>query len=276
MLYRTHRAAITAYVRRRVPAEAVEDIVADIFLVCWRRRDRVPVDALPWLYAVALRTVANDRRSTHRRLRRRDRLMTRCWRTRLRPLASATGRSSAWSPGRTWPLTRPQRSSDALLWLRACGFNAPDAAWRSSSPPQNRKLRPNRCPKVRPHGRSRAVHKNGVRVPPCARGFEPGHEVPGDPSNRAGLRDDDLFGRPDADIEIAVIRFRAAGGTRRFDVAMVGSCGCTVHQSSCRQVHDRDSPVIAGTDAVLAGFPGVGLVGEHRPGKRDRIPPVPT
>jgi RNA polymerase sigma-70 factor (ECF subfamily) len=61
-LYRCHRQTITAYVRRRAPAEAVEDIVADTFLVCWRRRDRVPPDALPWLYAVALRTVANDRR----------------------------------------------------------------------------------------------------------------------------------------------------------------------------------------------------------------------
>ena len=61
-LYRTHRGAITAYVRRRVPAEAIEDIVADTFLVCWRRRDRVPPDALPWLYAVALRTAANYKR----------------------------------------------------------------------------------------------------------------------------------------------------------------------------------------------------------------------
>ena len=65
-LYRSHREAVTAYVRRRAPAEAVEDIVADTFLVCWRRRDRVPPDALPWLYAVALRTVANDRRKRAR------------------------------------------------------------------------------------------------------------------------------------------------------------------------------------------------------------------
>ncbi len=61
-LYRRHRDALTAYVRRRAPTQAVEDIVADTFLVCWRRRDRVPLDALPWLYAVALKTLANDRR----------------------------------------------------------------------------------------------------------------------------------------------------------------------------------------------------------------------
>jgi len=61
-LYRRHRHAVTAYVRRRAPGPVVEDIVADTFLVCWRRRDQVPAEALPWLYAVASRTLANDRR----------------------------------------------------------------------------------------------------------------------------------------------------------------------------------------------------------------------
>ena len=61
-LYRSHRSAIAAYVRRRASSEAVEDIVAETFLVCWRRRERVPQDALPWLYAVAHRTLANDQR----------------------------------------------------------------------------------------------------------------------------------------------------------------------------------------------------------------------
>ena len=62
MLYRRHRHAVTAYVRRRAPEYVVEDIVAETFLVCWRRRDRLPEETLPWLYAVALRTLANDRR----------------------------------------------------------------------------------------------------------------------------------------------------------------------------------------------------------------------
>jgi len=61
-LYRCHRQAVTAYVRRRAPSHAVEDIVAETFLVCWRRRDQVPAEALPWLYAVALKTLANERR----------------------------------------------------------------------------------------------------------------------------------------------------------------------------------------------------------------------
>lgn len=65
-LYRRHTEAIRAYVRRRTPAEAVDDVVSETFLVCWRRLDRVPADALPWLYAVARNTLANHRRRAAR------------------------------------------------------------------------------------------------------------------------------------------------------------------------------------------------------------------
>src|SRR5438105_3538709 len=52
-LYTDNVDAIRAYVRRRAPEEMVDDVVADVFLVCWRRLDVVPEEALPWLYAVA-------------------------------------------------------------------------------------------------------------------------------------------------------------------------------------------------------------------------------
>jgi RNA polymerase sigma-70 factor (ECF subfamily) len=65
-IYRRHRDAVAAYARRRAPAEAVEDIVADTFLVCWRRLDRVAEEALAWLYAVARKTLANERRKRAR------------------------------------------------------------------------------------------------------------------------------------------------------------------------------------------------------------------
>jgi RNA polymerase sigma-70 factor, ECF subfamily len=61
-IYSEHVAAIRGYVRRRAPEDVVDDVVADVFLVCWRRLDDVPRDALPWLYAVAHKTLANDRR----------------------------------------------------------------------------------------------------------------------------------------------------------------------------------------------------------------------
>jgi RNA polymerase sigma-70 factor, ECF subfamily len=65
-IYGRHLAAVRAYVRRRAPAELVEEVVSETFLVCWRRMDRVPDDPLPWLYAVARRTLANERRKRDR------------------------------------------------------------------------------------------------------------------------------------------------------------------------------------------------------------------
>jgi DNA-directed RNA polymerase specialized sigma24 family protein len=66
-IYSEHREAVRAYVRRRAPEDVVEDIVADTFLVCLRRLDRVPRDPLPWLDAVARKTLANERRKRARR-----------------------------------------------------------------------------------------------------------------------------------------------------------------------------------------------------------------
>jgi RNA polymerase sigma factor (sigma-70 family) len=66
-LFERHRAAVAAYVRRRAPAEAVEDVVAETFLAAWRALERLDDDALPWLYGVAARVLANDRRRRRRR-----------------------------------------------------------------------------------------------------------------------------------------------------------------------------------------------------------------
>ena len=46
--------------------DSVEDVVADTFVVCWRRLADVPAEPLPWLYAVARKTLANDRRAASR------------------------------------------------------------------------------------------------------------------------------------------------------------------------------------------------------------------
>ena len=67
MLFGQHRASVWAYLARRAPAVAVEDLLAETFLVVWRSLDRVPADPLPWLYAVARRVLANDRRARGRR-----------------------------------------------------------------------------------------------------------------------------------------------------------------------------------------------------------------
>jgi RNA polymerase sigma-70 factor, ECF subfamily len=65
-IYARHRAAVVAYARRRVAADVVDDVVAETFLVCWRKLRSVPEEPLPWLYSVARRTLANQRRAAAR------------------------------------------------------------------------------------------------------------------------------------------------------------------------------------------------------------------
>lgn len=61
---------VRRYVVRRAPAAVVDDVVAEVFLVLWRRLEEVPGDgALPWSYAVARRCLANAERSRQRQLR---------------------------------------------------------------------------------------------------------------------------------------------------------------------------------------------------------------
>ena len=65
-IYTANREAVRAYVRRRAPDAVVDDVVSETFLVCLRRIDQVPRDPLPWLYAVAWKTLANERRKQAR------------------------------------------------------------------------------------------------------------------------------------------------------------------------------------------------------------------
>ena len=66
-LFRHHEPAVIAYVRRRAPEDIVDDIVSETFLVAWRRLDRVPEPALPWLLGVARRVLSTHRRGDRRR-----------------------------------------------------------------------------------------------------------------------------------------------------------------------------------------------------------------
>lgn len=77
-LFVQHAPAVHAYARRRAAPADAEEVVADTFLVAWRRLDAVPADAdaLPWLLAVARRTLANRQRGDARRQALRRRLAT--------------------------------------------------------------------------------------------------------------------------------------------------------------------------------------------------------
>lgn len=66
-LFRKHEAAVFAYARRRSTEEESDDVVAETFLVAWRRLDDVPPNALPWLLNVARKVLSTRRRSANRR-----------------------------------------------------------------------------------------------------------------------------------------------------------------------------------------------------------------
>src|ERR671939_113034 len=65
-LYDRCAAAVLGYCLRRTTPELAEDAFAETFAVAWRRRDAVPAEPLPWLYGVARKVIANQRRSARR------------------------------------------------------------------------------------------------------------------------------------------------------------------------------------------------------------------
>lgn len=65
--FEQHYEAVLAYVLRRIEVGATEDLVAETFLIAWRRFDSVPDDPLPWLYTVARNLISNHRRGAVRR-----------------------------------------------------------------------------------------------------------------------------------------------------------------------------------------------------------------
>lgn len=104
-LFTRHAPAVLAYARRRlVSQEDAEDVVTEVFTTAWRRRDDLPDDALPWLYAAAAHAVAHTTRTRARRTRLGARLAT------VRPLHAAD------DPGQTVADTLDARAAvaDAL------------------------------------------------------------------------------------------------------------------------------------------------------------------
>jgi RNA polymerase sigma-70 factor (ECF subfamily) len=67
-IYDEHFEAVTRYCLRRLPVADVNDATAEVFLVAWKKIDRMPdgAEALRWLYGVARNVVRNAARSTRR------------------------------------------------------------------------------------------------------------------------------------------------------------------------------------------------------------------
>ena len=68
LLYHDNYRMLMAYSRRRVDPGTAEEVVADTFLVAWRRREAVPEGyERAWLFGVARNTIRTATRSDHRR-----------------------------------------------------------------------------------------------------------------------------------------------------------------------------------------------------------------
>ncbi len=66
-VFRDTARTVLSFVLTRTGPEEAKDVVAQTFLVAWRRIADLPDEPLPWLIGVARRTVADKRRADHRR-----------------------------------------------------------------------------------------------------------------------------------------------------------------------------------------------------------------
>ncbi len=67
-LFAEHGRDVLAYALRRSDRATAEEVVAEVFAIAWRRRDRIPArEPVLWLYSVARKVLANERRAAQRR-----------------------------------------------------------------------------------------------------------------------------------------------------------------------------------------------------------------
>jgi len=66
-LYATTSGRVFGYALRRADRETAREVVAETYLVAWRRFEAIPPEPLPWLLGVARKVLANQRRSISRR-----------------------------------------------------------------------------------------------------------------------------------------------------------------------------------------------------------------
>ena len=97
-LYGAHHLEIHAYLRRRTNTETALDALAETFLVVWRRIDTIPAgdDARLWIYGVARKTLANQRRSQHRSQALHDKLADQGSRPASDPATVVVRNAEAW------------------------------------------------------------------------------------------------------------------------------------------------------------------------------------
>lgn len=76
-----HRHELLSYIRGATDGNVAEDVLSDVYLIAWRRRDAMPLDpgeARAWLFGVSRRVVANHRRSEGRKAALVERVRHHC------------------------------------------------------------------------------------------------------------------------------------------------------------------------------------------------------
>jgi RNA polymerase sigma-70 factor (ECF subfamily) len=69
-LFHAHYPELRRFAVRRVENRAgIDDVLAETFATAWRRRAQMPDPALPWLFGICHKVIANHRRSSRRRTR---------------------------------------------------------------------------------------------------------------------------------------------------------------------------------------------------------------
>jgi RNA polymerase sigma-70 factor, ECF subfamily len=66
-MFDEHAQRVFAYAARRSTTDVANEVVAETFLIAWRKLESVPAEPLPWLLNVAGKVLANRRRADQRR-----------------------------------------------------------------------------------------------------------------------------------------------------------------------------------------------------------------
>jgi RNA polymerase sigma-70 factor, ECF subfamily len=122
-LFRDNYERVLSYAKRRLPPSIADDVVAETFLIAWKRLDSIPRDELPWLLGVARRVHANQRRRDETRERAANRFAA-------EPAAPNEVRDAALDPELSQAFTQLDERDQELLRLIAWEGLAPAEAGR--------------------------------------------------------------------------------------------------------------------------------------------------
>jgi RNA polymerase sigma-70 factor, ECF subfamily len=123
-LYRDHVRAIAAYLRARSNQESAVDALARTFEIAWRRLSDIPENPRAWLFGIARRVLADQRRSASRR----ETLVARISETIASSAEDHAGLSDAREALLAALMELPEQQREALLLVAWDGLSQREAA----------------------------------------------------------------------------------------------------------------------------------------------------